>query len=155
VVGVADTGTAAPPSVPAPTAPATAPPGQERPLTLLLAEDNKVNQLVAQRMLGQLGYRADIVGNGAEAVRAFRQRDYDVVLMDVQMPELSGLEATRELRATLPAARQPWIIAMTANVMEGDREACLAAGMNDYVSKPVRTAELERALRGVPRPAAG
>jgi signal transduction histidine kinase/ActR/RegA family two-component response regulator len=138
----------------APVARTTALLAREHPLTLLLAEDNKVNQLVAQRMLGQLGYRADVVSDGAEAVRAFRQRDYDVVLMDVQMPELSGIEATRELRATLPAQRQPWIIAMTANVMEGDREACLASGMNDYVSKPVRPAELERALRGVIKPGA-
>ncbi len=125
---------------------------QQKPLAILLAEDNKVNQLVAKRMLDRLGYRADIAGNGAEAVRAFKQRAYDVILMDVQMPELNGLEATREIRATLPTALQPWIIAMTANVMAGDREMCLAAGMNDYVGKPVRCEDLERALRAIPIP---
>jgi CheY-like chemotaxis protein/HPt (histidine-containing phosphotransfer) domain-containing protein len=116
------------------------------PLRLLLAEDNVVNQRVARLTLERLGYRADVVGNGIEALDALARRRYDVVLMDVQMPELDGLEATRRICRDWPAPQRPRIIAMTANAIQGDREECLAAGMDDYISKPVRIEELIRAL---------
>ena len=115
-------------------------------LRVLLAEDNVVNQRVAMLLLERLGYRCDIVGNGEEALDAVRARPYDVVLMDVQMPVMDGLEATRRLRAELPAERQPRVVAMTANAMAEDREQCLAAGMDDYLAKPVRRDELAAAL---------
>jgi len=118
---------------------------KEHPLRILLAEDNQVNQKLAIRILEQMGYRADIASNGIEAVESIERQIYDVILMDVQMPEMDGLDATRNIRK-LQAATQPHIIAMTANAMEGDREMCLAAGMNDYVSKPIRVNELVEAL---------
>ncbi|MFG1926815.1 response regulator [Cryptosporangium sp. NPDC048952] len=108
------------------------------PLRILLVEDNPVNQRVAQLLLGQLGYRADTVENGAEALRAVHRTPYDLVLMDVQMPVMDGLEATRRIRAELFDARQPQIVAMTASVLVEDRNACRAAGMDDYLAKPVR-----------------
>jgi len=114
-------------------------------LRILLAEDNVVNQKVALRMLGRLGYRADIAADGLEVLKALQSHHYDVVLMDVQMPEMDGLEATRSIRR-MPG-RQPYIIAMTAHAMKGDREECLGVGMNDYVSKPVRIEELNAALQ--------
>jgi CheY-like chemotaxis protein len=116
------------------------------PLSILLAEDNSVNQLVAQRILGRLGYRVDTVANGAEVLQAFRQRSYEVVLMDVQMPEMDGVQATLELRSR-PEIKQPWIIAMTASAMSGDRERYLSAGMNDYVAKPVTIQDVAEALK--------
>ncbi|TQS45149.1 hybrid sensor histidine kinase/response regulator [Cryptosporangium phraense] len=119
---------------------------QPQALRILLVEDNPVNQRVAQLLLGQLGYRADTAGNGLEALRALQRAAYDVVLMDVQMPVMDGLEATRRVRADLPAAQQPHIIAMTASVLVEDRTACRAAGMNDYLAKPVRVHALRDAL---------
>ncbi len=116
------------------------------PLRILLAEDNVVNQKLALRLLSQMGYRADVASNGLEAIQAVDRQPYDVILMDVQMPEMDGLEATRHLCARMPAERRPHIIAMTANAMKGDREMCLEAGMDDYVSKPVRVGELVAAL---------
>ena len=106
-----------------------------------------MNQKVALRFLERMGYNADAVGNGLEAVNAFQHRDYDLVLMDLQMPEMDGLEASRRIRRTLPADRQPKIIALTANAMQGDREICLDAGMDDYISKPVKMHEIVAAIR--------
>lgn len=120
--------------------------GEMNPLRILLAEDNTTNQKLAITLLGRLGYRADVAANGLEALQAIKRQTYDVILMDVQMPEMDGLEATRHLRQEMHMVRQPYIIAMTANAMEGDRELCLGAGMDDYVSKPIRVEELVRAL---------
>ena len=117
--------------------------GQKK-LSILLAEDNVVNQKVATRMLKRLGYNADIAANGCQVLDALQSRTYDVVLMDVQMPEMDGLETTRHIRST--PGRQPYIIAMTAHAMKGDREECIEVGMNDYVSKPVRIEELQAAI---------
>ena len=115
------------------------------PLRILLAEDNVVNQKLAMRLLQQMGYRADLAANGIEAVESVDRQGYDVVLMDIQMPELDGLDATRQICARHPADR-PRIVAMTANAMQGDREMCLAAGMDDYVVKPIRVDALVEAL---------
>jgi CheY-like chemotaxis protein len=120
---------------------------EQLPLRVLLAEDNAVNQKLAVRLLGRMGYHADVVGNGLEAIEALERQPYDVVLMDVQMPEMDGLETTRRICASWPQTHRPRIIAMTANAMQGDREAYLAAGMDDYVVKPIRVEELARALR--------
>lgn len=122
--------------------------GQQYPLRILLAEDNLVNQKVALRMLKRLGYEADVADNGVEAVKSISVRPYDVILMDVQMPEMDGLEATRHIRAEGAAiAPQPYIIAMTAAAMQLDRDKCLEAGMNDFVSKPARLEDLLGALK--------
>jgi PAS domain S-box-containing protein len=116
------------------------------PLRILLAEDNAVNQKLALLLLEKLGYRADVVTNGLEALDALERQAYDVVLMDVQMPELDGLEATRLIAERWPAGRRPRVIAMTANAMAEDREACFEAGMEDYVAKPIQPEELAAAL---------
>ena len=116
------------------------------PLRILLAEDNVVNQKLALRLLEQMGYRADVAANGLEAVAAIERQSYDLVLMDVQMPEMDGFDASREITRRWPVDRRPRIIAMTANAMQGDRELCLAAGMDDYMSKPIRVEELVAAL---------
>jgi CheY-like chemotaxis protein/HPt (histidine-containing phosphotransfer) domain-containing protein len=116
-------------------------------LRILLAEDNAMNQKVALRLLERLGYGADIANNGLQALEALEQKPYDVVLMDVQMPELDGLDATRRIVERWPAETRPHIIAMTANALPEDREACFAAGMNDYVAKPIRAEELAAALK--------
>jgi CheY-like chemotaxis protein len=124
--------------------------GERLPLRILLVEDNAVNQKLALRLLARMGYRTDVAGNGLEAIDALQRQPYDVVLMDVQMPELDGLAATRRIRQLsseeLGANGQPRIIAMTASAMEEDREQCLIAGMDDFISKPVRVEELVRAL---------
>ena len=117
------------------------------PLRILLAEDNRVNQKLALRLLQQMGYRADLAANGAEALQALARQPYDLVLMDVQMPEMDGLQATRAIVQRWPdAPRRPRIVAMTANAMQGDREECLAAGMDDYLTKPIRVEALAAAL---------
>lgn len=115
------------------------------PLRILLAEDNQVNQKLALRFLEQMGYRADVASNGLEAVESVERQKYDVILMDIQMPEMDGLDATRAIRR-LKNVHQPRIVAMTANAMQGDREMCIAAGMDDYISKPIRVPELVEAL---------
>lgn len=120
--------------------------GQHHPLKLLLAEDNTVNQKVALQILQRLGYRADVAANGLEVLAALAQQHYDLVLMDVQMPEMDGLEATRQIHRIWPKNR-PRIVAMTANAMQGDRETCLQSGMDDYISKPIRLDELVKILQ--------
>jgi signal transduction histidine kinase/CheY-like chemotaxis protein len=119
-----------------------------RALDILVAEDNPVNQKVITRLLSKRGHRVTVVGNGVEAVNAVRQRTFDLIFMDVQMPELDGLEATRHIRAAQSAAQQApvRIVALTAHAMKSDRDQCLAAGMNDYLSKPIVPAELDAVL---------
>jgi CheY-like chemotaxis protein len=120
------------------------------PLRILLAEDNAVNQKLALRLLEKLGYDADLAGTGVEAMEAVDRAVYDVVLMDVQMPEMDGLEASRRIVSAAPDDR-PRLVAMTANAMQGDREMCLAAGMDDYLAKPISPDALVDALRAVSR----
>jgi len=110
---------------------------------ILLVEDNATNQVLALALLKKHGFRADVAGNGREAIEALARADYDLVLMDCQMPEMDGFEATRRIRSTAPVRnpRVP-IIAMTANAMQGDRELCLATGMNDYIAKPIQSGQL-------------
>ncbi len=124
---------------------------KRHPLRILLAEDNLVNQKLATRLLEQMGYRTDLASNGIEACESVARQTYDVVLMDVQMPEMDGLEASRRINRE-HAATRPRIIAMTANAMQGDREMCLAAGMDDYIAKPIRVDRLVEALLNVPTP---
>ena len=121
--------------------------GQVLPLKILLAEDNPINQIVASAILQELGYSADIVPNGQEAVTAACNQRYDLILMDMQMPLMGGLEATKQIKAILPPHKQPIIIAMTANALEGDKQFCLDAGMHDYISKPVLPETVKNALQ--------
>jgi len=140
------------------TAPRTAPQGKaaldpdlahRHPLRILVAEDNVVNQKLALRLLQQMGYRADLASNGIEAIESVERQTYDVILMDVQMPEMDGLEAARRINARWNSDR-PRIVAMTANAMQGDREMCIAAGMDDYLTKPIRVERLVEALVSAP-----
>jgi CheY-like chemotaxis protein/HPt (histidine-containing phosphotransfer) domain-containing protein len=115
-------------------------------LRLLLADDNPINQKVGLSVLTKLGYQADVAGNGVEVLRALEQKAYDVLFLDVQMPEMDGLEAARQICQRWPGDKRPRIVAMTGNALVGDREKCLQAGMDDYISKPVRVGELQAAL---------
>jgi PAS domain S-box-containing protein len=119
---------------------------QRLPLRILLAEDNLVNQKVALYILARLGYRADVAANGLEVVQALRRQPYDVIIMDVQMPEMDGLEAARRICAEWSPSQRPYMIAVTAHALTGDEEKCLAAGMQDYLSKPVQADRLVAAL---------
>jgi signal transduction histidine kinase/DNA-binding response OmpR family regulator len=119
---------------------------ERHPLRILLAEDNAVNQKLALRLLQQMGYRADLASNGIEAVESVQRQAYDVVLMDVQMPELDGLGATRRICELMAPPQRPRIVAMTANAMQGDEQMCIDAGMDDYLTKPIRIERLVDAL---------
>ena len=123
---------------------------QRLPLRILVAEDNLVNQSVILGNLANLGYAADVVANGLDAVQAVKERIYDLVLMDGEMPEMDGDKATEVIRKEVPVERQPWIVAMTADVLKGDRERYLASGMNDYLAKPIRPDQLRSVLSQVP-----
>jgi CheY-like chemotaxis protein/HPt (histidine-containing phosphotransfer) domain-containing protein len=120
--------------------------GSRLPLRILLADDNPINQKVGSSVLQKLGYRADLANNGVEVLKALDQKAYDILFLDVQMPEMDGLEAARQICARWAADKRPRIVAMTGNALMGDREKCLAAGMDDYICKPVRVAELQAAL---------
>jgi PAS domain S-box-containing protein len=124
------------------------------PLRILVVEDNQVNQKLAQKILQKMGYRSDLAGNGLEAVESVDRQQYDVVLMDLHMPELDGIEATRRIVQKYSKEKRPRIIAVTADAMQGDRELCIAAGMDDYISKPIRIAELQKALERSGKPVA-
>ena len=115
-------------------------------LRILLAEDNPVNQMVMLKMLNKLGYNADVASNGTDVLRSLELQPYDLILMDVQMPEMDGFEAARTIRKLWASADQPKIIAITAYALKGDREKCLSAGMDDYISKPVKLEELRAVL---------
>ena len=126
---------------------------KSHPLRILLAEDNVVNQKVATHILRRMGYRTDIAANGLEVLTALSQQSYDLIFMDMQMPEMDGLEATKQIQKDWQNGKlknKPVIVAMTANAMQGDREMCIAAGMDDYLSKPIRNAELVRVLLACP-----
>ncbi len=129
--------------------PPAPPPRAEGPSRILLAEDNRVNQMVAVAVLRKLGFQVDVATNGLEAINALRRQPYDLVLMDCQMPEMDGFEATATVRAAAPAELNPQvpIVALTAHAMKGDRERCLAAGMDDYLAKPLQIDEVRAVLR--------
>ncbi len=120
--------------------------GQQHPLRILLAEDSLVNLKITLWFLKKLGYRADVAFTGIEAIDALKRQSYDIILMDAEMPEMDGREATMIIRKDFPADQQPQIIAMTANSAQGDREYFLSIGMNDYVTKPLKLEEIIRVL---------
>ena len=124
-------------------------------LRILVVEDNPVNQQLMLLLLEKLGYRADVAANGVEALEALERQPYDAVLMDVEMPEMDGLEATRRIHGRWSPERRPHIVAVTANALQGERELCIQAGMDDYIAKPIRLEELSAALAGVERLADG
>ena len=119
---------------------------QAHPLQILLAEDNTINQKVLQHILAQMGYQTDMVGNGLEVLDALERQSYDVILMNIQMPEMDGITTTEQIRNRWPKIKQPRIIALTVNAMKGDRERYLAQGMDDYLSKPIAIEELAKIL---------
>lgn len=127
--------------------------GEEIPLKILIAEDNEINQMLALRMFSKIGYQPDMVENGKKAVDFVLKKEYDLVFMDVQMPEMDGLEATELLHTIKTPNELPKIIAMTANALEGDRQMCLEAGMDDYLSKPFRISDLIEVIKKYGRPA--
>jgi len=126
--------------------PADAVCASSKSLRILLAEDNRINQKVAVSLLARLGCEADVAANGREALERMRESVYDLVLMDMQMPEMDGIEATERIRSEFPPQQQPRIVAMTANALEADRKICLDAGMDDYLAKPVKLEVLTAVL---------
>ena len=116
------------------------------PLRILVAEDNVVNQKLVVRVFEQMGYRVDLTANGVEVLDALHRQSYDMVFMDIQMPEMDGLEATRRIQSDFPPERQPIIVAVTANALDGDRQVCLNAGMHDYISKPIRFETIQQTI---------
>jgi CheY-like chemotaxis protein len=120
-------------------------PDESRP-TILIAEDNQINQKVIEKMVQKLGYRVELVANGREAIEALGRLSYQLVFMDCQMPEMDGFEACKEIRRREGSGPRTPIVAITANAMKGDRERCLAAGMDDYVSKPFRQEDLRNVI---------
>jgi len=122
--------------------------GQNHPLQILVAEDNSLNQKVITTMLAKLGYRADVVENGLEVLQAIQHQSYDLVLMDIRMPEIDGIEAVQAIRKKM--GQRPYIIAVTANALQENKEQCLQAGMNDFLTKPIRLSELTEALKRCP-----
>jgi CheY-like chemotaxis protein/HPt (histidine-containing phosphotransfer) domain-containing protein len=123
------------------------PTADRRHLQILVAEDSVVNQKLTLHLLAQLGYQGDLVATGLEVIQALQRRHYDIVLMDVHMPEMDGCEATRRIHQQIPPAQRPRIIAMTASESDDDRAQCRAAGMDDYIGKPVQIAELQAVLQ--------
>jgi CheY-like chemotaxis protein len=119
------------------------------PLKILIVEDNVINQKVAVRILNQFGYKPDMANNGKEGVDAVLKQDYQLILMDIQMPIMDGIEATREIKRIIPPEQQPYIVALTANALEGDRERFLAAGMDDYLSKPLKLDSLKQIFKSL------
>jgi len=120
---------------------------EENPLSILVAEDNFINQKLAERILLRLGYKIDIVSDGKQVLDALRRKTYNVILMDVRMPEMDGFEATMKVRQM--AIEQPYIIAMTANAMPEDKEECLNMGMNNYIAKPMQMPEITNILKNI------
>jgi len=116
------------------------------PIKILVAEDNIINQKLILKILSQLGYKADVVGNGIEVIETLKRQRYDLILMDIQMPEMDGLEATRYINANWKSDEKPTIVAMTANVMHGDKDKCINAGMDDYLGKPVLIEDVQKII---------
>lgn len=123
---------------------------KDYPLKILVVEDNMTNQKVALLMLQKLGYKAEVANNGLEAISALHRQDYDLLFMDISMPEMDGITATLGIREEWQNSSKPWIVAMTANATHSDRQKCLESGMNDYISKPVRESQLIQALKNCP-----
>jgi CheY-like chemotaxis protein len=119
---------------------------RRQPLRILLAEDNVVNQKVAVRLLERFGYRPDVASNGFEVLAAVQRQAYDVVLLDIQMPEMDGIEAAHRITKQFELGKRPRLIALTANVLKDDRDLCADAGMDDFIAKPVHVADLQQAL---------
>lgn len=120
--------------------------GKRLPLRILIAEDNLLNQKLTISLLNLMGYQVDAVENGREVLEILGEKDYDIILMDVQMPEMDGIEATEKIIETIFLEKQPRVIALTANAMSGDRDICLKAGMVDYMAKPVKLKELQKMI---------
>ena len=119
---------------------------QKHSSKILVADDQVINQIIAERIFNTLGIQPDIASNGLEVLRQCESQHYDMVFMDINMPEMDGIEATRELHKKFPGGKRPVVVAMTANSMEGDRETCLEAGMDDFLPKPLRIDELQKIL---------